>query len=52
MAVAEQSSSVLLIAIAVLIVLMLVAVVHWVHRTDATPKPPLHSLKIDAQRIA
>ncbi len=40
---AERSSTLLLIAIASLILLLLVSGIWWIHRVDTSPKPPMHS---------
>ncbi len=40
---AERSSTILLLAIAGLILLMLLSGFWWVHRVDTAPKPPMHS---------
>jgi hypothetical protein len=40
---AERSSSMLLVAIAGLILFLILATLWWFHRIDASPKAPLHS---------
>jgi hypothetical protein len=41
--VGERSSTILLLAIAGLILFLVLATLWWFHRVDATPKAPLHS---------